>query len=352
MLLALSLLATAWAGARPVSPPVDGNCQAPSWSPDGAKLAYEVNFLDKKAIEQHIYTPGTDRPQRVQPMNRGGSSVTAGFSGAGGENVAHELSWSPPALGLYVYSAANSNRDYDLFTSSGTPIAPAQGADGAPDWSRDGQRIIFSSARTGQGDLYLIDVRRTDLPPRQISRTATASELYPSLSPDGRSVVYVSRGESGENLYLIRDIDQPEPTRLTSWPHIQTRPTWSPDGKRIAFYTNHDDARRFDLYVMSPGSTPFPIARGVVMSEDGPSWTPDGQSIVFVRDEDARYDPVYIANLVSPDKPVLVATGTVGNTDLDVTRGTDGAVWLAVSAQGLASDKIRDWKRIYVMRLP
>jgi Tol biopolymer transport system component len=352
MTLTLLLAAPlALAAAKAISPKVDGNCQAPIWSTDGGKLAYEVNFHDKKSVELYVYTPGTDKPVRVKPPGGGGSATTAGFSGAGGESVAHELTWAPAKLGLFVYAGSNPARDYDLYTSQGSPLSPAPGADGNPHWSADGARIVFSSARSGQGDLYLIDIAQTDKPPRQLTSFPLSSELYPRLSPDGRSVVYVGRSAHGENLFVVPDVSAPSIQRLTDWPHVQTRPTWSPDGKKIAFYSTREDPKRVDLYVTQVGGTPTLVSRGVVMSARGPAWLPDSTGLVYVQDDDERYDPVYQVALATPAAPTLVATGTVGNTDLDLVKGTDGATWLAVAAQGLETDKVRDFRRIYVMKV-
>ena len=346
------LLPLALAGARPVSAPTDGNCQSPAWSPDGANLAYEVNYHDRKAIDLFVYTPGEGDPRQVRPVQRSSSSLTAGFSGAGGEErVAHEASWAPTSIGRLVYSASTGGRDYDLFIDGGGALAAGPDADGGPVWSPDGAHIAFTSARSGQGDLYLIDTAQIDAPPRQLTTAPESSEVFAAWSPDGRRLAYVGHTSSGDNLYLIDDVAAPSPRRVTGWNHTQTRPSWSPDGKSIAFYSNHADPDRFDLYVMEVGREARRVVEGVLLNPRGPSWTPDSAAIITVRDDDARYDPVWIVPIADPSRARAVPTGTIGNGDLDVVRGTDGRVWLAVTAQGRESDEVRDFKRVFVMEL-
>ena len=162
LLLPLLLLASPSAlaaGARPVTPVTEGNCQAPSWSRNGARLAYEVNYHQRKVIELYVYTPGAGEPRKVQPIQRGTSAITAGFSGPT-ESVAHEASWGPAYIDRFVYSASNASKDYNLYIDQAGAIAPAPGTDGGPAWSPDGRSIAFTSARTGQGDLYLIDAHQ------------------------------------------------------------------------------------------------------------------------------------------------------------------------------------------------
>ncbi len=336
-------------GAGPFSPAYEGNCQAPKWSPDGGRLAYEVNYHDLKVVEQYVQAPGAD-PQKVEPVTVGSSSLTAGFSGGPPQMVVHELAWSPASLGTLLTSASGTDRDYDLYLETGSPIAAAPGADGGAAWSPDGQHIAFSSARTGQGDVYLLSVADLAAAPRQITGDPTSSELYVTWSPDSRSLAFVGHTRTGDNVYLVPDIDYPAPAPITTWSRTQTRPSFSPDGAQLAFYSNHAEAQRFDLYVMSvDGGTPRLQVEGVVMNHDGPQWTPDGQGIVYVKDDDDAYDPVYTVRVGNPASATRIDTGTVGNGDLDVVVGTDGRTYLAVAAQGRADEATKDYKRIYVM---
>jgi Tol biopolymer transport system component len=356
MILLTLLLSTANASPAPplpVSPDVAAHAQSPCWSPDGTSLSWELNDVTKKSVALYTSTlvQGAT-PRRVVPPGGAASTQTAGFSTASAAPTAHELTYAPAALRRFAYSASGPTGDFDLYLDTGSPVAAAPGSDGNPAWSPDGTRIVYTSARSGQGDLYLVDISDLTAPPKQLTNDATSAEVYAAWSPDGRRVVYVGRTRQGDNLYLIDDVAHPAPKALTAWAHVQTRPVFSPDGARIAFYSNHDDPARFDLYVMPVGGTPTLVTRGVVLGDDGPAWTPDGRHLVFVKDDADAFDPVWAAPVSDPSKARALGLGTVGNTDVDVVKRPDGLVYVAVAAQGRAGDTVRDFRRIYVAQLP
>lgn len=340
--------------ASPVatSPDYQGNCQSPRWSPDGSQLAYEVNYHERRVVDLHLWRPG-EKPRQVAPHVGGAGGATAGFTTAGGSGqVVHELAWQPGPGGTFAYSASGPDRDYDIYLESGRALAPARGADGGATWSPDGRRLAFTSARTGQGDLYLLDMSTPDAQPRRLTGDEDASELYSTWSPDGGMLAFVGHGRTGDSLYLLTDTFNPAPKRITSLGHTQTRPRFSPDGAWLAFYSNHLDPERFDLYVMAAtGGQPRVVSKGVVLNSGGPAWTPDGR-LLFVSDDDARFDPLMVVDAARSGSPVAVKTGTVGNGDHDVVRAPDGRTYLALAAQGTTGGAERDFKRIYVVLLP
>jgi Tol biopolymer transport system component len=76
-------------------------------------------------------------------------------------------------------------------------------------------------------------------------------------------------------------------TRLTDNPAREGFPTWSPDGRHIAFMSSRDE--NYEVYVMtSDGSVQSDLTNDLAF--DGfPAWSPDGQQIAFLSDRDGGY---------------------------------------------------------------
>jgi Tol biopolymer transport system component len=328
------------------------NLERPRWSADGAKLAYEANFHEKKIVELYVGDPTTKAFSKVSAGSRSPSALTAGFQTAPSNAVCHELAWGPASAGgRFVFTGSTDTGDYDVFLSGGGPLAAAPGADGGAAWSGDGRWIAFTSSRTGEGDLYLLDTAAMEQAPRRISSAASSSEVYAAWSADSASLVYVAHSKTGDNLWLKPALDA-NPTQLTSWPGVQIRPRWSPVGRQIAFYANHESPDRIDLYVVdgAAGATPRLVLKSVVPDLAGPSWTPDGSHLIVARDDDDRLDPLASVDAATGASKDL-ALDTVGHSDLDVVRRPDGKTWVAYVAQGRKGGSERDFQRLYIVAL-
>ncbi|MCA1602108.1 MAG: protein kinase, partial [Acidobacteria bacterium] len=100
------------------------------------------------------------------------------------------------------------------------------------------------------------------------------TEFFPSLSPDGKSLVYASRTSKNWDIYVQR-VGGTNPINLTqNSPADDSQPAFSPDGERIAFRSERDGG---GIYLM--GATGESITR---ISDFGysPSWSPDGAQIL------------------------------------------------------------------------
>jgi Tol biopolymer transport system component len=111
----------------------------------------------------------------------------------------------------------------------------------SPAWSPDGMRLAFASNRGGSYDIYVANADGSAV--RRLSRLGNS--FNPAWSPDGRTIVFLSSGRTPENpeLYSIRP-DGSALRRLTRTAGGVDKlgddgmPSWSPDGRRIAFTSN------------------------------------------------------------------------------------------------------------------
>jgi Tol biopolymer transport system component len=305
---------------------------------------------------------------RIAPVNRdrppdpcagASAAATRGFSTAARVDATQALAWAPRApaagFGTFAFSGSDATSDLDLYVQAGPAGARVEGGPGAdsdPRWvPGSARRVIFTSARTGSGDLYLVDLDQGEL--TRLTDAPRTAELYAAPSPDGTRVAYVAHDPEGDHIWLRPDLAAGTPSRrLTDWRGLQVRPSWRPDGGALAFYANRDDPTRFDLYVVElPDGAPKRLIDGVHLDPSGPAWTPDGRALVVVQADDDRFNPVARVDATT-GATTEVPTGTLGNGDLDLVVGVDGRTWLAISALGRHGDTAREYRRIYTMALP
>jgi Tol biopolymer transport system component len=120
------------------------------------------------------------------------------------------------------------------------------------------------------------------LAPRTLSFTRVTElpgpELQPTLSPDGRMVVYASGLSGNLDLYMMR-VGGDRAIPLTSDPANDSEPSFSPDGERIAFRSERDGG---GLFVM--GATGESVRR-VTNAGFDPAWSPDGKRLAYADEE-------------------------------------------------------------------
>jgi Tol biopolymer transport system component len=325
---------------------IDGaNLQRPQWSPNGEYLSYEANHHEQRYIDLFVGSPFYGGFNQVNPPTHT-SSLSSGFATQRKASVVHELSWAPDST-QFCYSATNENGDSDIFLSSGVLLVGSAQTDDSPAWSPKGNDILFTSGRSGLGDLYISDLAGTARP---LPSNPYGSELSPGWAPDGRSYVWVSHGKHGDEI-VFATRENSTPTPLVAFKGDQIRPTFSPDGQWIAFYTSAPNQTSFNLVVAdnSRRSKAITVAKNVRVNNDGPVWTPDSaQLLAVMRDED-NYDPVIIVSRLGTDQRVL-ETGTVNNRDIALTA-RDNALNLAIIAQGLRHDRTRDFMRLFLIEI-
>jgi hypothetical protein len=157
-------------------------------------------------------------------------------------------------------------------------------------WDATGRRFAFAAVSKGKPVITVLDLTTGDT---REHRFTQLDEIYdPTFSPDGRQVAFTANTGGLLDLYTY-DFESGQFKRLTEDVYAELQPAWSPDGTRIAFVTDRYGARLGELSL-----GPYQIAlidpssgevRGPVVGFEGakaidPQWSADGRSLYFLSD--------------------------------------------------------------------
>jgi dipeptidyl aminopeptidase/acylaminoacyl peptidase len=281
---AAALLLGATASAR-TEIEVVGN-DAPAWSPDGTQIAF-TSFRNGKG-DIYVMLPDGSGQTRLTTSN------------------AHDdlAAWSPDSKRIAFASDRSGQLEIWVMNRDGTDqhqITHDGARDYAPTWSPDGKRIAFRSDRDGNAEIYAIDA---DGAHETRLTFSSASDNSPRWGLDGRIVFVTNREVAARSNLWVMNADGTDQHRLTpsSFFWNESRPAWSPDGRRIIFQADRDGpVGNTELYSMAVDGTNLRRLTTYPGKDDWPTWSPDGNQIAFARGPSPFANEIYLMNADGTD---------------------------------------------------
>jgi Tol biopolymer transport system component len=294
----------------------------PTWSPDGKEILYATDGIENPLIRRF-------RPSQIFRINLVTRQLRLVHKGD-----AVQPSWSPHGFRI-AYWGTSDVGDRVIWTISAgggeaVPVTDGKSIDWNPVWSHDGRYLYFASDRTGVTNLWRVPIDERSGKagePESVTTSAQASMLL-SLSRDDKRIAYTAddtktileklafNPESGtlagspsaitrnaqiimtcdvspdgswilyqtgrpQNLFLIHP-DGSGLRQLTADSFKNRQPRWSPDGKRIAFYSNRG-GKHYEIWLLRADGSE--LERAAIFPDKTqafhPIWSPNGRQLAF-----------------------------------------------------------------------
>ena len=267
-------------GNRRVVRHFDAKIEAPNWSRDGRELIYNsagriwrvpVEGGEPVAIDtgrfvdnnnDHGLSPDGRRlviSDQIEPDNLSRIHVVTFDGSAPVRTVVDDPDarsywhgWSPDGATLAYVRVGLSDGSYDIWVQdlaggAPRPLIVGPGVDDGPEYSPDGRHLYFNSTRSGAMALWRANADGSN--PVQLTHDPARRDWFPHLSPDGKWIAYVSFGDdiviedhppnrADVQLRLLPADGSAPPavlTRLFGGQGTINVPSWSPDGRHVAF---------------------------------------------------------------------------------------------------------------------
>jgi TolB protein len=278
--------------------PQGADIEFPSWSPDGRQLVYGRFAVKRPTV-----------PLRLWSRNRNFDLYATRWLPAydrSGAHLAVTLPVSNEEVGLVIVDSGGGQQ-----TLLHVPKLIL-----APQWSPDGKQIVFgigeftSFLDVAVGEKKAADpvnggaqvgIINADGSGFQVITSGPNNNAFPSFSPDGKRIAYRTAGANEQGLRIMKLDDHSITTITTEWDNF---PVWSPKGDCIAFIRKTGaDFQIFTIGSDGKNLTQLTKTRGI---DAHLAWSPDGNRLVFTSSRMGFKDEALYTNAPQPYGEIFV----------------------------------------------
>lgn len=277
----------------------------PKWSPDGKWISY----ISTKSGASEIWLWAVSDSRHIQLTNLGGRinaihwSPDTRWIAFSGDRYGNYDIWKVSVPGGEVFRLTRDKR-YEVY----------------PFWTPDGKKILYDRLDERWVDHEVMEITAEGQSPRLVVKETDFFDYgagrtfgYPMVSPDGETVLFRSH-RSGWINYWVIPLGGGQPKPIAAEEADQSEACWSPDGKMIAYISNHDGTLGLRV-VSSTGRRP----RVLVVPEMGvcsnPQWSPDGKFISYKLTTPTRPADLFLVSVRDGKRRRLTDSMPAGNLE-------------------------------------
>ncbi|HUF24203.1 MAG TPA: protein kinase [Vicinamibacterales bacterium] len=259
----------------------------PAWSPDGTELLY---------VTQNVIDPAL----RFTTSEMWVASIATGETRLLSRGDAAQPSWSPTGRRIAYWGRTGADTSGDIYTipaGGGTPVAVTSepSIDWNPVWAPDGRHLYFASDRGGSMNLWRVPIEEATgaVLGRAVPVTTGggAASQHVTISKDGSRIAYVARIETMNVQKVafdpaggtIRGI----PEWVTRGSRAVAQPDASPDGLALAFNTT---GRQENIFVSGTDGGGLQQLTDDAFEKRAARWSPNGRRIAFYSNRTGKYE--------------------------------------------------------------